>query len=218
MRSGGGAVVVGERDVAFEDLSPPLNGQLEAALRRGGVERLFPVQAAVWGVLAGGEAEAHDVCVCAPTGGGKTLAYALPTVAALQGRVVRRLRALVVLPTHDLALQVGCVFAPLCAAAGLELAVCSGKGALKAEQDLLVDACSGSCVDVLVATPGRCACQAVTATALDKPARAGSWRTCSPRCVAVRRQGAVRFLTFGRRPPPFAARLHADAPAPAGGG
>lgn len=163
-------MVVGERDVAFEDLSPPLDGQLEAALRRGGVERLFPVQAAVWGVLAGGEAEAHDVCVCAPTGGGKTLAYALPTVAALQGRVVRRLRALVVLPTHDLALQVGCVFAPLCAAAGLELAVCSGKGALKAEQDLLVDACTGSCVDVLVATPGRCACQAVTAMSLDKPA------------------------------------------------
>ena len=48
-----------------------------------------------------------DVCVAAPTGSGKTLAFVLPIVASLQGRMVPRVRAIAVLPTQDLALQVG---------------------------------------------------------------------------------------------------------------
>ena len=48
-----------------------------------------------------------DVCVAAPTGSGKTLAFVLPIVASLQGRMVPRVRAVAVLPTQDLALQVG---------------------------------------------------------------------------------------------------------------
>ena len=47
-----------------------------------------------------------DVCVAAPTGSGKTLAFVLPIVASLQGRMVPRVRAIAVLPTQDLALQV----------------------------------------------------------------------------------------------------------------
>ncbi len=92
------------RSAALSEV-PGLDRRLQAAVRDGGVERLFPVQTAVWDALAGGAADAHDVCVNAPTGSGKTLAYALPVVAALSGRVIRRLRALVVLPTHDLAQQ-----------------------------------------------------------------------------------------------------------------
>ena len=155
MRSGVGTAVSDE-PVDFASLLPPLDSRLEAVLRRDGVNHLFPVQTAVWEALAGGAASAHDVCVCAPTGSGKTLAYALPVVAALSNRVVCRLRALIVLPTHDLAQQVGGVFAPLCAATGLSLAICSGKGALRPEQALLMDArdCESK-VDVLVATPGR---------------------------------------------------------------
>ena len=137
------------------DLSPPLDERLQAALREGGMERLFPVQAAVWQALAGGAETGHDLCIHAPTGSGKTLAFALPLVASLQGRVLRRLRALAVLPTHDLAQQVARVLEPLCGACGLRLAVCSGKGALKPEAALLVDARGESLVDVLVTTPGR---------------------------------------------------------------
>jgi ATP-dependent RNA helicase DDX51/DBP6 len=92
----------GKGDVEFDAAGISLDARLIAALRAGGVERLFPVQAAVWRTLHGG---AHDLCVHAPTGSGKTLAYALPVVAALSGRVIRRLRALVVLPTHDLVQQ-----------------------------------------------------------------------------------------------------------------
>jgi ATP-dependent RNA helicase DDX51/DBP6 len=75
--------------------------------------------------------------------------------------VLRRLRALAVLPTHDLAQQVARVLEPLCAACGLSLAVCSGKGALKPEAALLVDAQGQSLVDVLVTTPGRRVCVCV---------------------------------------------------------
>lgn len=47
-----------------------------------------------------------DLCISAPTGSGKTLAYVLPVVDILSKRVVPRLRALVVLPTRDLVIQV----------------------------------------------------------------------------------------------------------------
>lgn len=76
-----------------------------------GIEVLFPVQAVVWAQTAGGASQAHDVCICAPTGSGKTLSYALPVLQALAGRAVPRLRALAVLPTRDLASQVRSVCA-----------------------------------------------------------------------------------------------------------
>lgn len=47
-----------------------------------------------------------DLCVSAPTGSGKTMAYVLPIVDILSKRVVTRLRALIILPTRDLVIQV----------------------------------------------------------------------------------------------------------------
>lgn len=80
--------------------------RLEDALKKIGVHSLFPVQAAVWQETIGPGAFERDICVNSPTGSGKTLAYALPIVQMLSTRKVRCLRALVVLPTRDLALQV----------------------------------------------------------------------------------------------------------------
>lgn len=71
-----------------------------------GISSLFPVQVAVWQETIGPGAFERDLCVNSPTGSGKTLAYALPIVQVLSTRAVRCLRALVVLPTRDLALQV----------------------------------------------------------------------------------------------------------------
>lgn len=48
----------------------------------------------------------RDLCVSAPTGSGKTLSYVVPIVETLSGRVVTRLRALILLPTRDLVAQV----------------------------------------------------------------------------------------------------------------
>eukprot|EP00850_Spirogloea_muscicola_P011401 SM000070S21367 [mRNA] locus=s70:635755:638960:- [translate_table: standard] len=166
---------------------PGLDTRLAAALRASGVEGLFPVQAATWhemgsAAMAGQAMAARDLCVCAPTGSGKTLAYALPVLQALSARVVRRLRALVVLPTRDLAVQVKAVFDPLAAAVDLAVGLAIGQTSLGAEGAQLVEApspldggalllplglCSradmdaagaaapGSRVDILVATPGR---------------------------------------------------------------
>lgn len=76
------------------------------ALQKIGVSSLFPVQVAVWQETIGPGGFERDLCVNSPTGTGKTLAYALPIVQMLSTRAVKCLRALVVLPTRDLALQV----------------------------------------------------------------------------------------------------------------
>ncbi|EFN52499.1 hypothetical protein CHLNCDRAFT_138879 [Chlorella variabilis] len=128
-----------------------LDPRLRRALEGTGIEVLFPVQTVAWRETAGGASPAHDICICAPTGSGKTLSYALPVLQALSGRAVPRLRALVVLPTRDLAVQVFGVLAGLCPALGLAACLAAGKASLAAEAQLLA---SGG-VDILVATPGR---------------------------------------------------------------
>jgi superfamily II DNA/RNA helicase len=60
-------------------------------------------------------------------GSGKTLAYLLPVLAHLArlpgsgGSSVRRLRALIVVPTRDLAVQVGAVASAVAALLGIEV-------------------------------------------------------------------------------------------------
>jgi ATP-dependent RNA helicase DDX51/DBP6 len=57
---------------------------------------------------------------------------------ALCTRVIRRVRALVVLPTHDLAQQVADVMRMVCSAVQLDVGVVAGKGSLRPEADALV--------------------------------------------------------------------------------
>ncbi|GAY51212.1 hypothetical protein CUMW_132560 [Citrus unshiu] len=80
--------------------------RLKVALQNMGISSLFPVQVAVWQETIGPGLFERDLCINSPTGSGKTLSYALPIVQTLSNRAVRCLRALVVLPTRDLALQV----------------------------------------------------------------------------------------------------------------
>mmetsp|Transcript_8094 Transcript_8094/g.26918 ORF Transcript_8094/g.26918 Transcript_8094/m.26918 type:complete len:338 (+) Transcript_8094:683-1696(+) len=138
----------------FAALEPPLDAALSSALAGEGFVGLVPVQAVVWREMSGGLSTSRDVCIRAPTGSGKTLCYVLPVVAALRGRIVRRLRALVVVPTVDLALQVLEVATPLCTAAGLSVGAAAGRGAMAPEAARLVEN-GESLVDILVATPGR---------------------------------------------------------------
>lgn len=76
------------------------------ALHDMGISSLFPVQVAVWQETIGPGDFERDLCINSPTGSGKTLAYALPILQKLSTRAVKCLRALVVLPTRDLAIQV----------------------------------------------------------------------------------------------------------------
>lgn len=138
-----------------------------AALRAMSIGAFFPVQAvAVPKILDATSDRVTDICISAPTGSGKTLAYVVPIVQRLLPRVVRRVRALIVLPSRDLAVQVHQIVARFVEHTPLQCGLAIGQSNFAAEQAALVGdtveehadrALDGgkSMVDILVATPGR---------------------------------------------------------------
>ena len=66
-----------------------------------------------------------DLAIGFPTGSGKTLAYLIPIICALHSRVVQRLRAVVVVPNRELAIQVFNVCAALIQGSKLTVSVLS---------------------------------------------------------------------------------------------
>ena len=97
----------------------------------------------------------RDVCISAPTGSGKTLSYVIPIVNDLIPRIVCRVRALVVLPTRELAAQVKTVFESWTENTKLKVALVTGQNQFSREQREIVQRNGTSRVDILVATPGR---------------------------------------------------------------
>ncbi|XP_062821322.1 ATP-dependent RNA helicase DDX51 [Anolis carolinensis] len=147
---------------------PHLHPTLVKKLQANGIEAFFPVQAEVIpailsgcssGFLAGrGGFRPSDLCVSAPTGSGKTLAFVVPIVQALLGRVVCQVRALVVLPTKELAQQVSKVFNLYTDGTGLKVVQITGQKPFAKEQESLVEETLNSfrsLADIVVATPGR---------------------------------------------------------------
>jgi ATP-dependent RNA helicase RhlE len=96
----------------------------------------------------------EDVLAIAQTGTGKTAAFAIPVIEILQGRrVVRRehgIRCVVMVPTHELALQVSEVFEQLGKGTNLQVLGLIGGVDIDPQIEMLRRG-----VDVLVATPGR---------------------------------------------------------------
>lgn len=142
---------------------PFLSPKLIATLHTMNIQQLFPVQETVipW-ILDVHHKPApfrpRDVCVSAPTGSGKTLAYALPIVQLLLDRPDCQVRALIVLPVNELAVQVYKVFHKLCEGTSLTCAHLSKFNAIETEQTQLIDKFNGqfhSKVDIVVATTGR---------------------------------------------------------------
>ncbi|GJJ73879.1 ATP-dependent RNA helicase DDX51/DBP6 [Entomortierella parvispora] len=136
--------------------------------KKAGIEDCFAVQTAVIPVLMrarhlGDIRKAPgDLCVSAPTGSGKTLAYVLPIIEILSQRVVTRLRALVVLPTRDLCIQVKETFETFVKGTDLKIATSTGQNSFAHEQNILVGDINSpvvlgghSRIDVLITTPGR---------------------------------------------------------------
>jgi superfamily II DNA/RNA helicase len=132
----------------FVELGVP--ARIVAALAERGIHAPFPIQAATLpDSLAG-----RDVLGRGRTGSGKTVAFAVPTVTRLARsqlpRQAGRPRALILVPTRELANQVATTIAPLAAASGLRITtIFGGVG-----QQSQVRALRGG-VDVLVACPGR---------------------------------------------------------------
>jgi ATP-dependent RNA helicase DDX51/DBP6 len=127
-----------------------------------GISHFFPIQALVLPDVLASEHHEHahrvrDVCITAPTGSGKSLSYVLPILQSLaRERAVddsmnvvndaseatpiysslrpHRLRALVVLPSRDLALQVHEVFQKYVRGSELKVGLAIGQSDFKAEQ------------------------------------------------------------------------------------
>lgn len=148
----------GKRDILE---FPMIHELLVNNLKENNMTHFFPVQTVVIPWILQNDSSfgrAHDICVSAPTGSGKTLAYALPIVQHLRKRVVTAVRALVVVPVKDLALQVYQVFNMCCKKTGVKVGLLDGEKKFADEQALLVrSGVDGHqvVVDIVVATPGR---------------------------------------------------------------
>jgi len=130
----------------FETLGVP-EGIVEALHARG-VTTPFPIQAlAMADGLAG-----RDVTGRAQTGSGKTLAFGIPVLARLAGTRSRpgNPRAIIVVPTRELAQQLSRALTPLAGALKLRLATIYGG----TPYDRQVRALNNR-ADTVVATPGR---------------------------------------------------------------
>ena len=140
----------------FEELGVPAS--LTAVLARRGITTPLPIQArTIPDALQG-----RDVLGRAETGSGKTLAFGLPllvrtaTAAGGHGTAARpsgsrpRPRALVLVPTRELARQVHDELTPLAGALGLRLLAVYGGASMRTQIQALRRG-----IDVVIATPGR---------------------------------------------------------------
>lgn len=126
-----------------------LSPRLCEALDTAGFDRAFPIQAAsIPEILTG-----RDVCGKAKTGQGKTLAFGTPILdrcAAAGPSAPRAPRALVLVPTRELAKQVCEVLEPLGGSLDRSIIAVYGGAPMERQVSELADG-----ADVVVATPGR---------------------------------------------------------------
>jgi superfamily II DNA/RNA helicase len=128
----------------FEQLG--VSDELVSVLHTQGITAPFPVQAlTIPDGIAG-----RDVCGKAKTGSGKTLAFGLPMLMRVQAGAAHSPRALVLVPTRELAVQVTDVLKPLGEATGRRVVVVYGGADIERQIKKLKRG-----VDVVVATPGR---------------------------------------------------------------
>lgn len=120
-----------------------LDKSFRAKLKANGIKKFFPVQAEVipWLLKTSNDADIvipPDICVSAPTGSGKTLSFVLPILQTLKKYVIKRIHALAILPTQDLAIQVYNTFKMYAVGTNLHVSLITGKAPFAAEQKKLV--------------------------------------------------------------------------------
>ncbi len=132
--------------MTFRDLG--LNAPILRALEEQGYAKPSPIQEkAIPPALAG-----RDVLGCAQTGTGKTCAFAAPILQRLEAHAggQRPIRALILTPTRELAIQIGESFDAYGKYLSLRHAVIFGGVGQNPQVDALKKG-----VDILIATPGR---------------------------------------------------------------
>ena len=125
-----------------------LSDELLNAIQEKGYSQTTPVQEKTIPYILQG----LDILAGAQTGTGKTAAFALPILNSLQQSESkrRRIRALVLTPTRELASQVGGSFRDYGSNLRFKTAVIYGGVSIKTQKDKLRNG-----VDIVVATPGR---------------------------------------------------------------
>ena len=133
----------------FKELK--INSSIISALEREGYTEPTPIQIqAIPPILEG-----RDLLGCAQTGTGKTAAFAVPAIQLLSaekniGTSKRKIRALVLTPTRELAVQIYDSFCTYGRFSGLRCCVIYGGVSQKPSEAQLHNG-----VDILIATPGR---------------------------------------------------------------
>ncbi len=123
-----------------------LDSTLCDAVAAAGYESPTPIQAqAIPPVIEG-----RDLLACAQTGTGKTAAFALPILHRLVKNPGRGIRALILAPTRELAIQIGESFETYSRGQSIRTAVVYGGVGLEPQVQKIRRG-----IDVLVATPGR---------------------------------------------------------------
>jgi len=130
--------------ITFADLG--LRDEIVATLSDKGITSPFPIQAlTIPDALAG-----KDVCGKAKTGSGKTLAFGLPVLQRIEVAKPNLPKAIVLVPTRELANQVCDELKPAAAAVGRSVLAIYGGAPIEKQIAKL-----NKGVDMVVATPGR---------------------------------------------------------------
>lgn len=134
--------------MTFEQLE--LIEPIQKALQQEGYTIPTPIQAEAIPIVLDG----YDLLGCAQTGTGKTAAFSIPIIQNLynerQNGKVRGIKALILTPTRELAIQIGESFTAYGKYTGVKHTVIFGGVGQKPQTDALQRG-----VDVLIATPGR---------------------------------------------------------------
>ncbi len=137
--------------MTFENLN--LIEPIQQALKTEGYEKPTPIQAQAIPIIL----KRKDLLGCAQTGTGKTAAFAIPMLQIMyqeqkeeRNTKGRKIKALILTPTRELAIQIGESFKAYGSNTGLRHVVIFGGVSQKSQTDALRNG-----VDILVATPGR---------------------------------------------------------------
>ncbi|MCA2978244.1 MAG: DEAD/DEAH box helicase [Myxococcaceae bacterium] len=130
-------------DVSFDELG--LSPELRRAIAERGYTHPTPVQAKAYGPARQGK----DLIVRSKTGTGKTAAFGLPLIDQIP-MGTREVRALIMCPTRELALQVTHELAALAKYRDVQVMSIYGGASMKEQEDALEAGAS-----IVVGTPGR---------------------------------------------------------------